>query len=82
VVHVGYGMVWGSLYGLVIGSTAKRRIIYGPALGFTAWISGYLILPLANLYKPIWDYDPVTLTKDLTAHVVFGTTTAAVFRRL
>ncbi len=81
-VHVGYGLMWGSLYGLVAGATDNPRTIYGPVLGFTAWISGYVVLPLAKLYKPIWDYDPVTLTKDLTAHLVFGTTTAAVFRRL
>ncbi len=81
-VHWGYGLIWGSLYGVVAGSTDNPRTIYGPVLGFTAWISGYVFLPLAKLYKPIWDYDPVTLTKDLTAHLVFGTTTAAVFRRL
>jgi len=82
VVHWAYGLLWGSLYGVVAGSTSKLRTASGPLLGFVAWGQGYVVLPLANLYKPIWEYDAATLAKDLSAHLVFGTTTAAVFRLL
>jgi hypothetical protein len=82
VVHWAYGFMWGSIYGLVAGSAANPRVAYGPLLGSVAWGSGYAILPLAELYKPIWEYDAVTLAKDLSAHLVFGTVTAAVFRLL
>ncbi len=82
VVHWAYGLMWGALYGIVAGSLTKPRVAYGPALGGVAWTSGYVVLPLAELYKPIWEYDAVTLAKDLSAHVVFGSVTAAAFRVL
>ena len=34
------------------------------------------------LYKQVWEYDGVTLAKDLSAHLLFGVTTAAAFRVL
>ena len=37
------------------------------------------MLPLLGVYKPIWEYDLETLRKDLSAHLVFGTATAAAF---
>jgi hypothetical protein len=40
------------------------------------------VLPRLGLYKPIWEYDRTTLAKDLSAHLVFGVTTAATFRVL
>ena len=49
------------------------------ALGPVAWLSSYAILPLAKVYKPIWEYDARTLGDDLSVHLVFGTATAAVF---
>ena len=82
VVPWAYGLMWGSLYGVVAGSTTAPRVAYGPLLGAVAWGQGYVLLPLAKLYKPIWEYDAVTLAKDLSAHLVFGATTAAVFRLL
>ena len=56
----------------------------GSALPFGAavWASGYVVLPLLGVYKPIWKYDFETLRKDLSAHLVFGTTTAATFALL
>jgi hypothetical protein len=46
------------------------------------WGAGYVVLPAAKLYKPIWEYDRRTLTKDLSAHLVYGLTTAATFALL
>jgi hypothetical protein len=40
------------------------------------------ILPLVGVYKPIWAYDAQTLANDLSAHLVFGSTTSAVFAAL
>ena len=44
--------------------------------------SSYAVLPLAKLYKPIWEYDRKTLAKDLSAHLAYGLATAAAFRLL
>lgn len=43
---------------------------------------GYVVLPAANLYKPIWDYDRKTLAKDLSAHLIYGLGTATTVRLL
>jgi hypothetical protein len=40
------------------------------------------VLPLLGVYEPIWKYDLETLGKDLSAHLVFGTATAAAFSLL
>lgn len=82
ITHWGYGILGGAQYGIVVGSLRDPKVIYGPPFGATVWASSYVVLPLAHLYKPIWDYDLPALAKDLSAHLVYGTTTAIVFRLL
>lgn len=80
--HWGYGMFAGLQYGLVASSLRRPRIGYGLAFGAAVWLGGYVILPAAKLYKPIWEYDRRTLAKDLSAHLVYGLTTATALRLL
>jgi hypothetical protein len=80
VTHWAYGMLGGGQYGLVVGSLAAPRIRYGLLFGSAVWATGYAVLPLAKLYKPIWDYDRTTLARDLSAHLVYGLATAAAYR--
>lgn len=80
VVHWKFGALNGAVYGLVAGSCPKARPRYGPVFGTAVWLTGYAVLPLAGLYKPIWQYDATTLAKDWSAHLVYGTVTATVFR--
>ena len=82
VMHWGYGSFWGSLYGIVAGSTRSRSALFGLPFGLAVWGCGYAVLPLGHFYKPIWEYDAKTLWKDLSAHLVFGLTTAASFALL
>lgn len=77
-----YGTAWGAGFGVVVGSLARRRLAFGPVFGSTVWLSGYAVLPLGGLYKPIWEYDAPTLAADLGGHLVFGTVTAGVFKLL
>ena len=46
------------------------------------WAVDYAVLPAAMLYKPIWEYDRKTLASDLSAHLLYGTVTAATLRLL
>jgi hypothetical protein len=79
--HWGYGTTWAAAHGVVASRTRRRRPWWhGPALGTVVWASGYVTLPLAGVYEPIWRYDLATLGKDLSAHLVFGTATDAVVR--
>ena len=74
----GSGSVPAPPTGLLAGSR-RPGIWWGPPFGAAVWASGYVVLPLLGVYQPIWTYDRTTLEKDLSAHLVFGTATAATY---
>jgi hypothetical protein len=78
ITHWGYGVVWGAQYGVVAAST-RRRKLQGPLFGTLVWLSGYVVMPLAKLYKPIWEYDPKALAKDWSGHLAYGSTVSSTF---
>ncbi|MEV0800724.1 DUF1440 domain-containing protein [Kribbella sp. NPDC050281] len=82
VMHWGFGIVNGAVYGVLAGSVPVPKVRYGALFGAGVWGSGYVTLPAAGLYEPIWKYDAKILAKDLSAHLVYGLSTAAVFRAL
>jgi uncharacterized membrane protein YagU involved in acid resistance len=82
VMHWLYGGFWGALYGVVVGSTCGVPIRAALGFGPLVWASGYAILVPAKLYKPMWEYDAKTNWEDLSAHIVYGVTTAATFAAL
>jgi len=82
VTHWGYGMLAGLQYGVVAGSLRTPRVLYGLPFGAIVWATGYVVLPAAKLYQPIWEYDRRTLGKDLSAHLVYGLGTATALRVL
>ena len=79
IVHWATGVGWGLLYGARASTTSRRSLAGALALGPAVWLSGYVVLPLARVYKPIWEYDARTLADDLSAHVLYGATASAVF---
>lgn len=80
--HWAYGILNGSVYGILAESLPRRRASFGLPFGAAVWVGDYVILPAVGLYKPIWEYDAKTLTDDLGAHLVFGVATAATLRVL
>jgi hypothetical protein len=80
VTHWAYGALAGAQYGIVAGSLSAPRVLCGAPFGAAVWATGYGILPAAKLYKPVWQYDAVTLAKDLSAHLVYGLATAGSFQ--
>jgi hypothetical protein len=81
-VHLVTGVLWGAAHGLLAGSTGRRRISAGLATGAAAWAASYAMLAPAKLYKPMWEYPPGVLWKDLSAHLIYGLGTGAAFRAL
>jgi hypothetical protein len=82
ITHWGYGVLNGAPFGIVAGSLTSPRVRYGALFGASVWATSYVVLPAAKLYKPIWEYDLRTLGKDLSAHLVYGLSTAAAFKLL
>jgi hypothetical protein len=82
VMHWGYGIAWGTAYGIVAGSMSRQRLVVGPLFGASVWASSYVSLPIAGLYKPIWEYSFRELAPDLAGHLTYGTGTAIAFRIL
>jgi hypothetical protein len=78
-VHWAYGIGWGTVYGILAGSLARPFVALGVPFGAAVWATDYVVLPTTGIYKPIWQYDPKTLWKDLSAHLAYGTGTAAMF---
>jgi len=77
--HWGYGSAWGAVYGIMAGSLRRPRAWHGLPFSAVVWASGYVVLPEAGLYKPIWEYDSATLARDLTAHLAYGASIGVAF---
>jgi len=75
-VHWSTGIGWGAVFGIVIGVPRCHTVWYGTSFGVVIWLQSYAVLAPAKLYKPIWDYDAKTLAGDLSAHLLYGVTTA------
>jgi uncharacterized membrane protein YagU involved in acid resistance len=82
VTHWAFGVLNGAGYGVVACSLREPRVAYGLPFGASVWASGYVVLPAAKLYEPIWKYDVKTLANDLSAHLVYGLATASGMRLL
>jgi len=80
--HWAYGIAWGTAYGILAGSLRRPFLALGLPFGAGVWAADYAILPIAKVYKPIWEYDPRTLWKDLSAHLAYGMGSAATFALL
>jgi hypothetical protein len=81
IMHWGFGLGTGVSYGLLARGRSPG-VWWGLPFGAAVWAGGYVVLPLLGVYQPIWTYDRTTLGKDLSAHLVFGTATAATYRLL
>jgi hypothetical protein len=79
VMHWGYGSSAAAVYGILAGSLRKPHALYGLPFGAAVWATGYVVLPEAGIYKPIWEYDPKTLAIDLSGHLAYGAGTGVTF---
>jgi hypothetical protein len=77
--HWGYGSSAAALYGILAGSSREPSPLYGLPFGAAVWAAGYVILPAAGIYQPIWKYDAKTLARDLSGHLAYGAGTGAAF---
>lgn len=81
IVHWLTGMGYGVGHALV-NDGRSRPALRGAATGVGAFGNSYAAMGAMGLYEPIWEYDAPTLAKDLSAHLVFGTTVGLVHAAL
>lgn len=80
VVHWLTGLGYGMAHGLL--RNGRGTVTSGLATGVGAFANSYAILGAMGLYKPIWEYDPDTLRKDLTGHLAYGVATSTAYTLL
>jgi len=80
--HWGYGIGWGTVYGLIAGTRGTSGVRDGLAFGTLVWLSSYAQLVPMGLYEPPWEYEPKELAMDLSYHLVYGAGVAAGYRAL
>jgi uncharacterized membrane protein YagU involved in acid resistance len=81
-VHWTYGIAWGGVYGVVLGTVDVYWLWAGLVFGTAVWLAGYAVLPALKVYEPIWTYGPKTLAVDLSYHLVYGLGVAITFATL
>ena len=72
VIHWSTGVSWGVAAAFLRPLPGVGSVRSGVLSGVGAWVTSYAVLPKLGVYKPITEYDPKTLWKDLSAHLVFG----------
>jgi hypothetical protein len=70
------------LYGITWGVAYAARPTPGPAFGAGVWATSYAELVPLGIYRPPWKYPGKELALDLSYHLVYGLTVAAVFSAL
>lgn len=80
VVHWATGVAYGIGHAALPGPSGVMS--GGVVTGAAAFVNGYVALGALGVYRPAWEYDVHVLVPDLTAHLVFGVVTAAVYRLL
>jgi hypothetical protein len=79
IMHWGYGVQWGVVLAVALGCSRYVKPWHAPLLGVLVWLAGYVSLPIAGFYKPIWSYDAKTLWQDLSGHLAYGAGAVAAF---
>jgi len=77
--HWAFGAGAAAAYGVLEGSRRRPRPLDGLPFGAAVWALGYVLLPQAGLYKPIWEYDVEVLANDLSDHLAYGAVTGIAF---
>jgi uncharacterized membrane protein YagU involved in acid resistance len=72
VMHWGYGVTWGAVYGLLHEHAPDRPLRSGVMFGVGVWAMSYAQLVPMGLYQPPWEYSPKELSMDIGYHLAYG----------
>lgn len=82
--HLGYGFLWGGLYGLIFGKGQPAGWLGTGALyGLGLWVLGFFgLVPLMDAARPAWRTRPAENTVNIGAHLLYGAVTAFVLEQV
>jgi uncharacterized membrane protein YagU involved in acid resistance len=73
VTHWGYGIGWGTIYGITAPSLPRtNRLGSGLVFGTAVWTMSYVQLVPMGLYELPWKYPAKELAMDLSYHLAYG----------
>ncbi|HVV59431.1 MAG TPA: DUF1440 domain-containing protein [Gaiellaceae bacterium] len=82
VLHWGYGIGWGAVYGGVAAAVGASALEGGLAFGTGVWAASYGELVPLGIYKPPWAYPAEEVALDLSYHLVYGVSVAGAYAAL
>jgi hypothetical protein len=75
-IHLGYGLVWGGLYGGVFGIRNRDEVGRALGLGIFLWAFGSVVVfPALKIAKPPWRSGTAENAVNIGSHLVFGAVT-------
>jgi hypothetical protein len=75
--HLGYGLVWGVLYGLTLGRKRDPHVMHGMLFGVAEWALGFFaIIPALGVARPAWRSHPFENAINIGSHLAYGAVTA------
>ena len=75
--HLGYGVFQGALYGATRGPGRAPTVGTGLLFGAATWLVGSgVLVPLSGAGDPLWRRRPLAAGLDLAAHLLFGASVA------
>jgi hypothetical protein len=75
--HLGYGMAWGALYGACFHDSKLGGVKQASGFALFQWAFGMLALfPALKIARPAWRQDALENGLNVTAHLLYGGVTA------
>jgi uncharacterized protein DUF6789 len=77
VLHLGYGLFLGLIFGLTLGRKRDPRVVDGMLFGVAEWAVGFFaIIPALGVARPAWRSHPIENAVNIATHLVYGAVTA------
>ncbi|MDX6472489.1 MAG: hypothetical protein QOK22_1305 [Gaiellaceae bacterium] len=80
--HWGYGLWWGTAYGVAARSRGSNPAAGGAVLALGVWTAEYAELVPLGISKKPWDVPPRELALDLAYHLSYGLAVAGAYAAL
>src|SRR5688572_24055444 len=75
--HLGYGLFLGLIYGLTLGRKREPQVVHGMLFGVAEWALGFFaIIPALGVARPAWRTHPLENAINIGSHLVYGAVTA------